>query len=288
MKPSRAPAALLLALWLVIGCAAGERTDRALRVYDLERGHGTTAAQILPSLKKNRIVLVGERHDAASHHRAQLEIIRLLRESGTPLAVGLEMFRRNSQEALDRWVAGELSEAAFQERFRDNWGYGWPLYRDIFLYARENGIPMVGLNVPRDITRQVAREGYDSLSPARKAELGNVTCTVDQAYMDFIRRAYGGHGHGGGGSFLHFCEAQMVWDSAMAVRALGYLERNPERTMVMLLGNGHARKQAVPAQIRSRSGLEPAVLLPEVPGRIDTGSIGVEDADYLLLGLKKP
>lgn len=26
--------------------------------------------------------------------------------------------------------------------FYDNWGYDWPLYRDIFVYAMENGIPM--------------------------------------------------------------------------------------------------------------------------------------------------
>lgn len=285
MKTQGTAAALILTLWFAFGCAAGESTNRPLRVYDLKQERETTAAGILPRLKTKRVVLVGEQHDAASHHRAQLEIIRLLHESGTPVAVGLEMFRRNSQEALDRWIAGKLPEPAFRERFRENWGHVWALYREIFLYAREKAIPMVGLNVPRDITRQVARQGYRSLSPTRKAELGDVTCSVDASYMAFIREAYGGHGHGNRQGFLFFCEAQMVWDSAMAVRAVDYLRRNPERTLVMLLGTAHARKQAVPEQIRARSDLAAAVLLPEVPGRIDAGTMGTEDADYLLLGL---
>lgn len=286
MKTSTA--ALLLTLWFALACAAGEITNPPLRVYDLAGGVEITAAEVLPRLETKRVVLVGELHDAASHHRAQLDIIRLLHESGTPVAVGLEMFRRNSQESLDRWVSGELSEPAFQKRFQDNWGHGWPLYRDIFLYARKNAIPMVGLNVPRDITRQVARRGYQSLSPHRKAELGDVTCSVDEPYMSFIREAYGGHDHGSRKGFLFFCEAQMVWDSAMAVHAVDYLERNPKRTMVMLLGTAHARKQAVPTQIRTRSDLALAVLLPEVPGRIEAGTIGVEDADYLLVDLGVP
>jgi uncharacterized iron-regulated protein len=277
-------AVLFLMVGIASGCTAGE-IQRKPRLYDVDQGREASVAAILPQLQDVRVVLVGEQHSTASHHRAQLEIVRLLREPGKPVAVGLEMFRHDSQDALDRWIGRDLSEDAFREVFRDNWGFGWDLYRDIFVFARGNGLPMVGLNVPRDVTRQVARKGYRSLGEDQRAKLGDVSCRVDEAYMAFIRRAYGAHGYGDEEGFLYFCEAQMVWDSAMAVHALRYLEDNPTRTMVMLTGTAHARKQAIPAQLRSRSDVPVAVVLPEVPGSIDRDTIGMDDADYLFLDL---
>ena len=275
--------ASILLVSVSAGCTAGE-ANLQKRLYDIERGQAAQFATILPQLQKKRVVLVGEHHSTAAHHQAQLEVIRVLNTAGAKVAVGLEMFRSDSQDALDRWISGEMSENEFQAHFYDNWSYDWPLYRDIFIYARENGIPMLGLNVPREITRQVARQGYRSLNEEQRMKLGDVACRVDKEYMEFIRKAYGGHGHGDMG-FLYFCEAQMVWDSVMAVNSLEYLKKNPERMMVILTGTGHARKQAIPYQIATRSDIAVGVVLPEVPGRIDPNTVDIGDADYIFLDL---
>ena len=254
------------------------------RFFDLKRNSTIDDRETIKALGEKKIVLVGEHHTTASHHRAQLDVIRMLHKAGVKVAVGLEMFRRDSQVELDRWINGDLDPVAFEKIYYDNWTYPWPLYREIFEYARKNKLPMVGLNVPRDITRQVALAGYQSLSDDQRRRLGDVACRVDKEYMDFIRKAYGGHGHGNM-NFLYFCEAQMVWDNAMAVYALEYLKSNPERVMVILAGAGHVRKQAIPYQIRSRSDLAVAVILPEVPGSIDSATVDSGDADYIFLDL---
>jgi hypothetical protein len=54
---------------------------------------------------------------------------------------------------------------------------------------------------------------------------------------------------------------------------------------VILTGTGHAQKGAVPRQIRARSNLPYAVILPEIPGNIDAATITSGDADYLMLDL---
>jgi uncharacterized iron-regulated protein len=144
---------------------------------------------------------------------------------------------------------------------------------------------MIGLNVSRDITRQVARGGFQSLTETQRGQLANVTCSIDEEYMRYIRSVYGAHAHGQM-NFTFFCEAQMVWDAAMAVHSLDYLKRNPEATVVILTGVGHAQKGAVPRQIRQRSEMPVAVLLPEVPGSIEPSTVDVQDADYLLLDLQ--
>ena len=47
----------------------------------------------------------------------------------------------------------------------------------------------------------------------------------------------------------------------------------------------YAQKAAIPRQIRSRSQLPYAVILPEVPGKMDAHTVGKDDADYLMLDL---
>jgi uncharacterized iron-regulated protein len=232
------------------------------------------------------IVYVGEFHDNAAHHAAQLAVIRSLNKRKRPMAVGLEMFQHIEQSVLDAWVAQELSEDEMRRAFARNWGQDWYLYRDIFLYCRDRSIPMVGLNVPRSITRKVARNGFEALTREEIGKLPPIVCRVDRDYEAFLRRVMGDHGSESG--FRRFCEAQLVWDTAMAIYALEYLKDHPERTVVVLCGMIHAWKKAAPEQAaRQNAGVEQAVIQPSVTGRWTPGSVSKEDADYLILGLKE-
>jgi uncharacterized iron-regulated protein len=268
---------------LAMGCVT--ISDAAeMRLFDLAKKKETALAEALPELQKKRILLVGEQHDQKGHHAAQLEIIKALHKSGMPVTVGLEMFRTNSQDALDQWLTGRLSEKEFQKVYYDNWGFPWALYSKIFEFAREAKIPLVGLNVPRAVTQQVARGGFRSLSEEQRANLPFVECRVDPEYMEFIRRAYGAHGHGQM-NFTNFCEAQLVWDKAMALHAVGYVKKHPERILVLLAGIGHAWRKGIPERIEERAAIPHAVLLPEIPDHLDKDSVTIEDADYLMLGI---
>ena len=145
---------------------------------------------------------------------------------------------------------------------------------------------MVGLNVPRSITRKVAQNGFESLTPEEIGKLPPIVCRVDQEYEEFLRRVLGSHGSES--DFRRFCEAQLVWDTAMAIYALEYLKSHPERTVVVLCGMIHAWKKAAPEQAtRENAEVEQAVVQPAVKGRWTPGSVSKEDADYLILGLEE-
>ncbi len=273
--------AVIFILIIAGSCQAGQlNLDHP--VYDIDRGRQTNLSQMTDDLKKNRIVLVGEHHSNKSHHRAQLSVIQALAQAGAKVAIGLEMFRDDSQSKLDQWISGELDEADFERIYYDNWNFPYDAYRMIFEYARENRIPMIGLNVSRDITRQVSRGGFQSLSKEAKGKLSEVACRVDEAYMKYIRKAFGAHAHGNL-NFIYFCEAQLVWDNIMAINILNYLKQNPDAVVVALTGTGHAQKVAVPRQISSRSQLPYKVILPEVPGNIDAQTMTLKEADYIIL-----
>ena len=252
-------------------------------MYDLAQEKIITLSEALPSLIKNRIILVGERHSEKVHHQNQLRTIRAVFESGVSLAVGFEMFQSENQEHLDEWVSGKMNLKEFKKVYFENWNFPWDLYRPIFEYARKNRIPMVGLNISRDITRQVAQTGFKSLSEKQKGKLSEVSCRVDKDYMDFIKKAFGAHAHGRL-DFTNFCEAQLVWDHVMAINALEFLDKHPNHTLILITGSGHARKKGIPYQIRKRSNLPYVVILPEISGSISPRTITRKDADYIILG----
>jgi len=259
---------------------AGCQDSGVMRLSDRA---GIPFDRMVAEAAKSRIIVVGETHDSRAHHDLQLKVIRTLHEGGAILAVGLEMFRAENQELLDKWWRWGMPTEQFEALYRENWDMAWVLYRDIFLYSRQKRIPMVGLNVPREIIAKVAREGYGSLTESERKKLPpGLTCTVDEAYRGFIRKTFAAHVHGAGRSFEHFCEAQMVWDTAMAIYALEYLAKHPESRMVILAGSAHAWKRAIPRQIATmRPDVTVSVILPVMRG--DADRVTAEDADYLVL-----
>lgn len=260
--------------------------DLRAHILDLDRGEYVTFEQMIGDLEDARVIFIGELHDRLAHHRAQLQVIRTLHQSGQPVAIGLEMVRQKSQDDLDRWVAGEMSERQFRRVFEENWGM-WPLYEEILKYARKERIPLVALNIDREITRQVAQNGFDSLHPEQIEELPGVRCDIDDTYRQYIRRTLGVHAHDGA-SFENFCEAQMVWDTTMAQNLLAYLQQNPQRQVVVLAGSGHAWKHGIPEQLRRREEqIGYRVLLPEIEGRVGPADASPDEADYLLLGTEE-
>ncbi len=269
-------------LWMIImtSCHGGTGSE-SMQLYDLSRQQLLSEAEAVERLERVRIVLVGELHNNARHHRAQLQMIRALHRAGRKVAIGLEMFRRDGQKELDLWVTGELDEKQFKPIYLDNWNFDWRLYRPIFEYARQNRIPMTGLNVSRKVTAQVAYHGFTSLSPDQKGSLEGITCNVTPAYRDFVKEAYGAHGHGNM-AFERFCEAQLVWDTAMAMHAVDFLMRDPDTIMVILAGSGHARKLGIPAQLEKLKNWPYAVVLPETEGLFDAKHVSTQDADYIL------
>lgn len=273
-----------LLLVLALGGTGWAGQETPAHILQVKDGKSVTFEQMINDLKTVRLVFIGELHDSEADHQAQLQVIQALESAGVPLAIGLEMFRKDDQRALNRWVAGEIGETAFLKVFYENWGM-WPQYSAIFDYARENRIPMIGLNVSREIPAQVAHKGFSSLSSRQRKGLpAGLTCNASPAYRKFIKRALKGHFHEKA-SFTHFCEAQMVWDGVMAQSLEDYLATYPGTTIVVLTGVGHAWKYGIPAKVREKSSVSLRVVLPEIPGRIEASDVTAAETDYLLLGL---
>lgn len=269
---------MLACCWLSLSAVTVLAHPHILRATDLKE---ISAEELIQDLTTAQVIFIGELHDHVGHHQAQLSIIRALQKDRQPLAIGLEMFRKDSQAALDRWVGGGYSLDSFLKDYQDNWSM-WEKYREIFEYAKRQKIPLVGLNIPREISKMVARQGFAALPEQQRQALGNVQCIVDPEYGDFIRRAMGGHG-GHGQQYLFFCEAQMLWDTMMARNLVDFLKQNPQHRVVVLAGSGHAWKFGIPRQLLEQMEITYRVVLPEIDSRVSRTSIDSDVADYLWL-----
>ena len=264
---------------IILSTGACYSSDKVVRLRDR---NVISFQQMIDEIAGRRIIIVGENHDDQKHHEAQLAVIKALRRTNRPMAVGMEMFPAESQPHLDRWVAGQTVQQDFIKHYYQNWQMPWPLYRDILLYARDKRIPLLGINVPGRLTKRVAAEGFAALSEEEKRRLPpDITCDVDPAYMAFIRRAYRAH-DSSMKTFVHFCEAQKLWNRSMAWYLVRYLEKNPDRTVVVVAGAGHALKRAIPAEVSDLSKFSTTVILPQMDD-VPVSAIDEKEADYLLL-----
>lgn len=257
------------------GCAS-----RIIRVADRTE---VLMPELVSEMKKVRLVFIGEAHDEEWHHETQLALIKALHESGSLVAVGIEMFRAENQSKLDQWVSGGMDEAEFVKEYSLNWQVPWPKYSGIFLYARDNRIPLVGLNIPKKVIRQVFKDGYESLTPEQLKEVPGAKCEVDAEYEKFIRRAMSEHTMSDS-TFKKFCEAQMVWDSSMALKSIDYLKANQEKTLVVLAGSAHSWRRGIPNQVKKLQGPPYVIILPESVMSSDISEITVDDTDYVWVG----
>ena len=220
-----------------------------------ERPSPYAAPSLLAQLSAQQVVLLGETHDRADDHRWQLEVLTALQRQRRNVAIGFEMFPRRLQPVLDRWVAGELSEAAFLEQaeWKKVWGYDAELYLPLFRFAREHRLPMLALNVDRKLVQQVSASGWDAVAESERQGVSRPT-PPGEAYRAILKEVFDSHAElqKDANRFDYFVDAQILWDRAMAEGIAAHLQRRPQDLVVGVLGAGHIQNgYGVPHQLAS-------------------------------------
>jgi uncharacterized iron-regulated protein len=295
--PSRPFRRLLLAAALCLGAGTAHADEPrpttpasapacvAPGVWADGEGKPLSEATPLRRIAEFPVILLGEQHDKPDHHRWHLHTLAGLHAHNPDLAIGLEMLPRRAQAALDRWVAGELDEAAFltASDWRAVWGFDPEYYLPILRFARMNRLPLVALNVERGLIARTARDGWAAIPPTEREGVGQPAAPSD-AYRDSLIEAMAAHPTKEGArtdgthkdepdaasnapappnpAAQRFIEAQTVWDRAMAER-IADTRRTSGRAVVAILGEGHiTHRNGVPRQLADLGLTDSVVLLP--------------------------
>jgi uncharacterized iron-regulated protein len=272
---SRCSACLAFVLLFLAGVPAHANDGACVPVGEwLAPGAKRLAAgDVLARAAKASVVLLGETHDSAEHHRWQLQTIAALHAARPNMVLGFEAFPRRVQPALDRWVAGELNEAEFlqQSDWRNVWRMDPQLYLPLFHFARMNRIPMVALNVEQSLTREITQKGYDAVAPEKREGVGRPAPPTD-AYLDWLAPIWSQHERPGGKpakadrndpEFRRFVESQQTWDRAMAEVLAAAAKRSGAPLVVGIMGTGHINHGfGVPHQLKALGVTDVVTLLP--------------------------
>ena len=246
--------------------------------------HTVSFSQMMADTEGSDVILIAEAHDNKIHHDFELEVIRSFRAKKIPLSIGLEMFQTDNQKQLDDWIAGRLTEESFKAVFARNWSYEWSLYRDIFIFARDNHIPMIALNIPKEIVFKVARQGFASLTPEERKNLpSGVTCDLNKPQTEFLKKTFEDvfKHEANGKVFTYFCEAQAVRNNGMAMNIVNDQTKHPGRKLVALAGTWHAIKHGIPDSLENIGSLGYRVILPEI-AELGAKNTTSAIADYLI------
>lgn len=221
-----------------------------------------------------QLVCFGESHDDRAHHELQLEVLRAMADaSDAPLMVGMEMFQRPYQQHLDDYVAGRIDEREMLRRteYFGRWNFDYTLYAPLWRFCRERGIRVVGLNAPRDVVRQIGRQGLDSLDDTQRALIASEIDLTIPSHKERIMGVFSGGIHPMPPERLaRMYEAQTTWDETMAESAALALEAaGPDARMLVLAGSYHIQEfDGIPLRIQRRlPHLDPLVIVARSEGR---------------------
>jgi uncharacterized iron-regulated protein len=227
-------------------------------------GHYIDQQQLFASLNRYPLIYVGEVHDNPASHRLQLDILKaMLAKHPGQIVLGMEMFNSEQQEALDQWVAGQLSEKDFlrTSRWFENWAMDFDLYRELLEFSRDQQIPVIGLNVPKELGRIVSMTPLDQLDQEVSKQLPEMD--MNDPYQSLmIENIFGAH-VAGKTMLESFSRRQTLWDEAMASTVADYMQGHPDKHMVIIAGGWHVKYGfGIPRRVHRRLPL-PYVLVGE-------------------------
>ncbi len=223
-----------------------------------------TLSDVIKGVEDKRIIYVGEVHDAFAHHAVQLDVIAGIYKKNPQIAIGMEMFQRPFQKSLDSFIAGETGEAEFlkQTEYFKRWGFDYPLYKPILDFARAEKIPVIALNLQKEITEKLAHGGIESLSEDEKKEIPPELDFSDREYRERLKEIFNMHTIADEKNFEYFYQAQIMWDETMAHSVDEFVKNYPDHKIVVLAGQGHLRYgSGIPKRTFRRNGEDYAIVL---------------------------
>jgi len=233
---------LLSCLLQASAVSAGEWIDR--------RGTTVSDAAVIERLARADVVLLGEVHDSPDVHARQLELLEALGER-RPLVLAMEQLdlgQRGKLERLDGETVTDGRALARAGQF-DEAGWGWEYYGPLFSLAAERGWPVRPINLSRERAREVARGGPEwqlALSPGQVDVIEAVAPGLSlpqQRQEALVNDLIGVHCGDMDPAFARrIARAQVARDILMADAILAARDALPERTVVAIMGNQHARR----------------------------------------------
>lgn len=188
--------------------------DKPAYVLFNSKGKKVRYQKLVKESASHDIVMFGEQHNNPISHWLQLALVKdLVRK--TSLILGAEMIETDNQEAMNRYLTGEIDYEGL-----DSLARLWPNYETDYApvveVAKEEGLPFIGTNIPRTYANMVYRDGgfeaLDNLPEEEKAWIAPLPILFDPELPQYVNilTMMGDHGT------PELVKAQAIKDATMA------------------------------------------------------------------------
>ncbi|NQT65648.1 MAG: ChaN family lipoprotein [FCB group bacterium] len=244
---------LLIVLTLIFLSAFGQE----YKIIDTKLNKEIELKEMVERLGDYDVIFFGEFHENRILHSLEFEFLKMFHRNNKHLIVSLEMFERDVQPILDKYLSDELSEADFLANSRP-----WPNYetdyKPLIEFAKENKLIVVAANIPRRYASLISKQGMnalDSLSQEEKKFVARKHKVFDDEYKErFIQTMQNNMTHSSkmpAGMMMNLDQiyaAQCIKDDTMAESILNYQRIPPRHKVIHFNGDFHSRKHLGTAQ----------------------------------------
>lgn len=220
---------LLLTLFQAVSALA--------QIYDGQTVQRSDLSQLVDRVQPGTVLLLGENHGLESHRDQHIEVLNALRARGLKVSVGLEFVNYTDQAFVDQFRAGEINEADFLQKIA--WaGFSFDFYRQQLLFPDlATGARSLGLNIPRQVTSKISKQGLSSLTADDLALMPPQFALGRDSYKARFMEAAGHHCKSPENCFA----AQCTWDDTMAWQSSNFISQHPDQVLVVVVGEFHVQ-----------------------------------------------
>ena len=154
-----------------------------------EDGSVKSLEQVVEDLSQFDVIFFGEFHGHSGIHLAQQRIFAALQQKNANMTLSLEQFERDTQHLVNLYLEGKIGEKLLQEKAR-----AWPnyaqSYRPLVEFAKDNSLPVVASNAPKQMVICVSKEGTEILDTVPMPDRNWVAKELhieEGAYLDKYR-----------------------------------------------------------------------------------------------------
>jgi uncharacterized iron-regulated protein len=245
-----------------------------------------------------QVVAVGEEHYHPDIQAFELRLLQaLVQHRPQRVALAMEFLERDMQSAVDAYLSGNSDAATLQTQIKATPAF-IEYYFPLIQYARQAGVPLLALNVPRSLARRVTQEGLqpvaESLPPTARTYLAATFLPITPQYRTYFLQAVASAHPLSEEQRDRFVEAAHLKDDTMAESLAAFLERAADMTVLAIAGRFHFDYGlAIPALLQQR---RPRVTMQ----RVTTITVAADDnidlrdlarealADYAWFALPRP
>jgi len=246
---------LFIIIFLVFACLL---LSQDYKIIDSKSNKEISLKEMIGKLKDYDVIFFGELHGNEVLHSLEYDLLKMIRENiDKNVIVSMEMFERDVQDILDKYLNDEITEEEFLANSRP-----WPNYQSdykpLIEYAKENNLQVIAANVPRRYAAMITKMGITALDSIPEDEKRFIAkkhkVFPDEYKTKFIETMKQNMAHaskmpmGKEMNFELFYAAQCLKDDTMAESILKYQRIPPRKKVIHFNGDFHSRYHLGTAQ----------------------------------------